>query len=77
MIGDNVIDNTFRKIAIQYQTDNICKLMESSDWEQPTKMNIVNNLLDKISELISAKITRSTVVNSKGEATKKITIEYK
>ena len=42
-----------------------------------TNMNIVNNLLDKIGELIDAKITRSTVVNSKGEATKKITIEYK
>ena len=42
-----------------------------------TNMNIVNNLLDKIGELIDAKITRSTVVNSKGEVTKKITIEYK
>jgi len=42
-----------------------------------TNMNIVSNLLEKIGELIDAKITRSTVVNSKGEVTKKITIEYK
>ena len=72
-----MIDNTFRKFAIQYQTDNICRIMEASDWEKPTKMNIINNLLDKIGELISAKIIRSTVVNSKGEVTRKITIEYK
>ena len=42
-----------------------------------TNMNIVSNLLEKIGELIDAKITRSTVVNSKREVTKKITIEYK
>jgi len=42
-----------------------------------TNMNIVFNLLEKIEELINANITRSTVVNSKGEVTKKITIEYK
>ena len=41
-----------------------------------TKMNIVYNLLEKIGELIPAKIDHTLVVNSKGEVTKRIIISY-
>jgi len=41
-----------------------------------TNMNIVRNLLVKISELLGAEITYSTCVNSRGEVTKKIQITY-
>ena len=41
-------------------------------------MNIINNLLSKIEALLSsASVTRTMCVNSKGEVTRKITIEYK
>mgnify|MGYP001233957895 FL=1 len=39
--------------------------------------NIVNNLLDKIADLLGAEISHITCVNSRGEVTKKIQITYK
>lgn len=42
-----------------------------------TNMNIVKNLLEKISDLLNAKVTHVTEVNSKGEVTKRINITYK
>tara|TARA_Y100000992_G_C21266957_1_gene494448 strand:+ start:74 stop:280 length:207 start_codon:yes stop_codon:yes gene_type:complete len=42
-----------------------------------TKMNIVNNLLDKIGELLNAKVHRQDVIDSTGNASKRIIITYK
>ena len=42
-----------------------------------TNMNIVRNLVVKISELLGGEITYTTCVNSKGEVTKRIQITYK
>ena len=40
-------------------------------------MNIVKNLLEKISDLLGAEVTHVTCVNSRGEVTKRINITYK
>ena len=42
-----------------------------------TKMNIVNNLLDKISELLNAKVHHQDVIDSKGYNSKRIIITYR
>ena len=42
-----------------------------------TNMNIVRNLLEKISDLLGGEVTHTIVVNSKGEVTKRINITYK
>ena len=42
-----------------------------------TNMNIVRNLVVKISELLGGEITYTTCVNSRGEVTKRIQITYK
>ena len=42
-----------------------------------TKMNIVNNLLDKISELLDAKVHHQDVIDSKGYNSKRIIISYR
>ena len=42
-----------------------------------TKINIVNNLLDKISELLNAKVHHQDVIDSKGYNSKRIIITYR
>ncbi len=41
-----------------------------------TKLNIVNNLVEKIVELLGATVSRKLTLNSRGESTRKIVIEY-
>ena len=41
-----------------------------------TELNIANNLVEKIADLLTGKVTRSTVVNSRGEVKHRIIIEY-
>ena len=41
-----------------------------------TELNIANNLVEKIADLLTGKVTRSTVVNSRGEVKQRIIIEY-
>ena len=74
--GDNVIDDNFRKIAVENHLEGVTKLVEGADWKSPTNRVIADNLLDKVSLLLNAKIIRSTVVNHKGEVKKRIIIEY-
>ena len=52
MIGDNVIDDNFRKIAVENHLEGVTKLVEGADWEKPTKLNIAKNLVEKIEELL-------------------------
>jgi len=42
-----------------------------------TKMNIVNNLLDKISELLNAKVHHQDIIDTKGCNSKRIIITYR
>ena len=42
-----------------------------------TKMNIANNLVDKIAELLDAEVHHSLLVDYKGNTERKISIIYK
>ena len=40
-----MIDDNFRKIAVENHLEGVTKLVESADWEKPTKLNIAKNLV--------------------------------
>ena len=71
-----MIDDNFREISVKNHLEGMDKLVEGSNWEKPTKLNISNNLVEKIADLLTGKITRSTLVNSRGEVKQRIIIEY-
>ena len=50
-----MIDDNFRRIAVDQQLEGISKLVEGADWEKPTKLNIAKNLVEKIEELLDGK----------------------
>ena len=50
--------------------------MTFEPWEEKTNRVIANNLVDNISSLLDAKVTRQTVVNSRGKVTKRVIISY-
>ena len=76
MIGDNVIDDNFRKIAVENHLEGVTKLVEGADWEKATNKVIVDNLVEKIEQLLDAKVIRQTLVNSRGEVKQRIIIEH-
>ena len=76
MIGDNVIDDNFRKISVENHLEGVTKLVEGANWEKATNKVIVDNLVEKIEQLLDAKVIRQTLVNSRGEVTQRIIIEY-
>ena len=51
-------------------------IMTFEPWEEETNKVIANNLVDNISSLLDAKVTRQTVVNSRGKVTKRVIISY-
>jgi hypothetical protein len=50
-----MIDDNFRKIAVDTQLEGISKLVEGANWEKPTKLIIAKNLVEKIEELLDGK----------------------
>ncbi len=50
-----MIDDNFRKIAVENHLEGVTKLVEGADWEGPTKLNIAKNLVEKIEELLDGK----------------------
>ena len=42
---------------MQNHLEGVTKLVEGSNWEQPTKLNIAKNLVEKIEELLDGKAT--------------------
>ena len=46
------IDDNFRKFAVENHLEGVTKLVEGSNWEEPTKLNIAKNLVEKIEELL-------------------------
>lgn len=76
MTGDNVIDDNFRRIAVDQQLEGISKLVEGADWEEPTKLNIAKNLVEKIEQLLDGKASYVTCCDRTTEH-HKIVIEYK
>ena len=71
-----MIDDNFRKIAVENHLEGVTKLVEGANWEKATNKVIVDNLVDKIEQLLDAKVIRQTLVNSRGESTQRIIIEY-
>ena len=74
-IGDNVIDDNFRRIAVDQQLEGISKLVKGADWEKPTKLNIAKNLVEKIEELLDGEAAYYVCLDKKTQH-KKIVIEY-
>ena len=57
--------------------NKISRMIGGSVTSKVTKMNIVNNLLDKISELLDAKVHHQDVIDSQGYNSKRIIISYR
>ena len=47
-----MIDDNFREISVKNHLEGMNKLVEGSNWEKPTKLNIAKNLVEKIGELL-------------------------
>ena len=71
-----MIDDNFRKLTVENHLEGVTKLVEGANWEKATNKVIVDNLVEKIADLLTGKVTRSTVVNSRGEVKHRIIIEY-
>ena len=71
-----MIDDNFRKIAVENHLEGVTKLIEGANWEKATNKVIVDNLVEKIEELLCGKVTRQTLVNSRGEVKQRIIIEH-
>ena len=71
-----MIDDNFRKIAVENHLEGVTKLVEGANWEKATNKVIVDNLVEKIEQLLDAKVIRQTLVNSRGEVKQRIIIEH-
>ena len=72
-----MIDDNFRKIAVENHLEGVTKLMEGSNWEKPTKLNIAKNLAEKIAELLDAEVQYSYLLDHTGVEKRRISIIYK
>ena len=70
-----MIDDNFRKIAVENHLEGVTKLVEGADWEGPTKLNIAKNLVEKIEELLGGEAHYFECCDRTTEH-KKIVIEY-
>ena len=73
---NKMIDDNFRKIAVENHLEDVTKLIDSANWEKATNKVIADNLVEKIEQLLDAKVIRQTLVNSRGEVTQRIIIEH-
>lgn len=74
-MSGKMIDDNFRKIAIENHIEGVTKLVENSNWEKPTKLNIAKNLVEKIEELLDGK-AHYFICCDKTTEHEKIVIEY-
>ena len=51
MNGGNVIDDNFRKIAVENHLEGVTKLVEGANWEKATNKVIVDNLVENPGDL--------------------------
>ena len=70
-----MIDDNFRKIAVENHLEGVTKLIEGSNCEEPTKLNIAKNLVEKIEELLDGK-AHYVECSDRTTHHKKIVIEY-
>ena len=75
MNGGNVIDDNFRRIAVDTQLEGISKLVEGANWEKATKKVIADNLVEKIEELLGGK-AKHYICSDKKNNHKRIVIDY-
>ena len=75
LTSGKMIDDNFRKIAVENHLEGVTKLVESADWEKPTKLNIAKNLVEKIEELLDGKAHYVECCDRTTEH-QKIVIEY-
>ena len=75
MIGGSVIDDNFRKIAVENHLEGVTKLVEGSNWEKATNKVIVDNLVEKIEQLLDGE-AKHYIVADKKTSHRKIVIEY-
>ena len=71
-----MIDDNFREISVKNHLEGVTKLVEGSNWEKPTKLNIAKNLVEKIGELLDGEIHYSTLLDHKGVLKRKVSIVY-
>ena len=71
-----MIDDNFREISVKNHLEGMNKLVEGSNWERPTKLNIAKNLVEKIGELLDGEIHYSTLLDHKGVLKRKVSIVY-
>ena len=75
LTSGKMIDDNFRKIAVENHLEGVTKLVEGSNWEEPTKLNIAKNLVEKIEELLGGEAHYFECCDRTTEH-KKIVIEY-
>ena len=75
LMTGKMIDDNFRKIAVENHLEGVTKLVEGSNWEKPTKLNIAKNLAEKIAELLDGKVSYY-VCCDRTTSHRKIVIEY-
>ena len=70
-----MIDDNFRKIAVENHLEGVTKLVEGANWEKATNKVIVDNLVEKIEQLLDGK-AKHYIVSDKKTTHRKIVIEY-
>ena len=70
-----MIDDNFRKIAVENHLEGVTKLVEGANWEKATNKVIVDNLIEKIEQLLDGK-AKHYIVADKKTTHRKIVIEY-
>lgn len=70
-----MIDDNFRKIAVENHLDGVTKLVEGANWEKATNKVIVDNLVEKIEKLLDGK-AHHYYVSDRTTQHEKIVIEY-
>ena len=76
MIGDNVTSDFLDNLANHQYQKMHNEPMINGDWRKVANEGIVDNLVEKIEQLLCGKVIRQTVVNSKGEVKQRIIIEH-
>ena len=75
LTSGKMIDDNFRKIAVENHLEGVTKLVEGANWEEPTKLNIAKNLVEKIEELLGGE-AHYFECSDRTTYHKKIVIEY-
>ena len=70
-----MIDDNFRTVAVKNHLEGVNELVEGSNWEGPTKLNIAKNLVEKVEELLQGK-AHYVECSDRTTYHRKIVIEY-